>query len=435
MKFLLRFSVLLSVSLFLVSCDASSDIVSIEVLHNETQALVMDDFDLSDLTLRITYDDGKFMEVSLNDSMLSSEDLAKLSTIGTHIIRVQYESTETTFTIKLDYDDLTKQLRSFYTLSQTANAFDGTYEEWLASIQGPAGKDGREVLFQIASGYIQWKYTGDTSWINLIELTSLVGPKGEDGFNGKSAYEIYLENFPDYIGDEQKWLNDLITGNLINQQPGNYIDGLILSSITYQGGLAFSVIGYQGNDEDIIIPHSVNNIPIISIGVNAFADRPLTSVSIPNSVIRIGEFAFAYSQLTSVTIPDSVIVIGSHAFVGNELTSVIIPNSVIVIGEFAFQRNKLTSVIIPNNVTSIGGSAFAYNQLTSVTIPDSVIVIGRSAFAGNELTSVTIPDSVTSIGGYAFGDNQLTSVTILGDTKKFNDDWSNIGFPEELKPN
>ena len=390
MKFLLRLVAVFSLALFLVSCDSGSDIVSIDVIHNENQVIVIDEFDLSDLTLRIKYSDGKFMEIPLDNKMISSSDLSKLSTIGTHIIRVQYESTETTFTIKLDYDDLTKQLRSFYTLSQTANAFDGTYEEWLASIQGPAGKDGREVLFQIASGYIQWKYTGDTSWSNLIELTSLVGPKGEDGFNGKSAYEIYLENFPDYIGDEQKWLNDLITGNLINQQPGNYIDGLILSSITYQGGLAFSVIGYEGNDEDVIIPHSVNNIPIISIGVNAFADRPLTSVSIPNSVIRIGEFAFAYSQLTSVTIPDSVIVIGSYAFLGNELTS--------------------------------------------VTIPDSVTSIGRNAFAGNELTSVTIPDSVTSIGGYAFGDNQLTSVTILGDTKKFNDDWSNIGFPEELKP-
>ena len=94
--------------------------------------------------------------------------------------------------------------------------------------------------------------------------------------------------------------------------------------------------------------------------------------------------------------------IGNDAFKQKSLTSVTLPNSVTSIGNRAFESNKLTSVTIPNSVTSIGLSAFSYNQLTSVTLPNSVRSIGTQAFSHNQLTSVTIPNSVTSIGAQAF---------------------------------
>lgn len=40
------------------------------------------------------------------------------------------------------------------------------------------------------------------------------GIQGETGESGQSAYELYIENYPDYEGDEQQWLDDLINGNL-----------------------------------------------------------------------------------------------------------------------------------------------------------------------------------------------------------------------------
>lgn len=94
--------------------------------------------------------------------------------------------------------------------------------------------------------------------------------------------------------------------------------------------------------------------------------------------------------------------IGNDAFKQKSLTSVTLPNSVTSIGNRAFESNKLTSVTIPNSVTSIGLSAFSYNQLTSVTLPNSVRSIGTQAFSHNQLTAVTIPNSVTSIGAQAF---------------------------------
>ena len=82
-------------------------------MQDSSEVIALEDFDLLDLMLRITHSDNKFIEIPLTESMLSSDDLSLLSSVGNHTINVSYEGFETTVTINLDNDTLTKQLRSF----------------------------------------------------------------------------------------------------------------------------------------------------------------------------------------------------------------------------------------------------------------------------------------------------------------------------------
>lgn len=61
---------------------------------------------------------------------------------------------------------------------------------------GARGIPGKEIEIQVDSGYIQYRYVGDTDWINIIstdELKGADGASGEDGKNGQDGQEIQLQ--------------------------------------------------------------------------------------------------------------------------------------------------------------------------------------------------------------------------------------------------
>lgn len=92
--------------------------------------------------------------------------------------------------------------------------FSGTEAQWIASLAGrdgndgspglpgvpgehgipgsPGGdgKDGREIEVQKGATYIQWRYAGDTEWINLIAIADLKGNPGEG-----SAYNVLINDW------------------------------------------------------------------------------------------------------------------------------------------------------------------------------------------------------------------------------------------------
>src|SRR5258706_2431774 len=141
---------------------------------------------------------------------------------------------------------------------------------------------------------------------------------------------------------------------------------------------AITITGYTGPGGAVVIPDTINGLPVNRIGDYAFsANTNLTSVTIPNSVTAIGYFAFdSCTSLTSVTLGNSVASIEVAAFWRcTSLTSITLPDSVASIGNQAFYLcTNLTSVTIGSGVTNIGESAFeSCISLTNVMIPASVI--------------------------------------------------------------
>ncbi len=60
---------------------------------------------------------------------------------------------------------------------------DGTVND-LGSIKGEKGDDGRQIEIRTTTTHIQWRYIGDTVWIDLIALSDISGVKGDKGDTG-----------------------------------------------------------------------------------------------------------------------------------------------------------------------------------------------------------------------------------------------------------
>jgi len=290
----------------------------------------------------------------------------------------------------------------------------------------------------------------------IDEGVILINSDGLISFTGKDDKYCLRK---DYNEDKVRIDTDIEGCKIVGPTP--------LSCFTYTKTDTEVTITDYSNDvgcpKDIIIPDKIEELPVRTIGNNAFRSKQLKSVIIPDSVTSIREGAFIYNQLTSVTIPSSVITIeknafhnnciknlnisdgvttiGDGAFAYNQLTNIIIPNSVISIGKTAFQKNQLTSITIPSSVTNLGGGAFTDNKLSNdiafiygrnsdgsenksvlnsygglnrnnVIIPSTVTTIEEHAFIHNQLTNIIIPNSTAIIGSDAFANNQLTNITI-----------------------
>ncbi|MDY3899442.1 MAG: InlB B-repeat-containing protein, partial [Bacilli bacterium] len=111
----------------------------------------------------------------------------------------------------------------------------------LGNINGIDGTDGREVTFKVEEGYIKWQYVGDTTWINLIELSSLIGPKGDkgtDGIDGQEGREITFKVEAGYIkwqyvGDTT-WTNLIELSSLIGPKGDKGTDGTDGREVTFK---------------------------------------------------------------------------------------------------------------------------------------------------------------------------------------------------------
>ena len=55
---------------------------------------------------------------------------------------------------------------------------------WVVVTSGGGGGDGREVELRNNGLFIQWRYVGDVSWIDLVALSELEGPQGIQGIQG-----------------------------------------------------------------------------------------------------------------------------------------------------------------------------------------------------------------------------------------------------------
>ena len=129
-------------------------------------------------------------------------------------------------------------------------------------------------------------------------------------------------------------------------------------------GRGIIITGYKGNGGEVVIPPTIDDMPVLEIGKEAFMGGhsvhtsfdDITSIIVPDSVEVIGEYAFARMLgLTKATLPNGLKIIPSFAFSScRKLVTVNLPTSLEAIHERAFMSCwELSELIIPATLTGI----------------------------------------------------------------------------------
>ncbi len=159
-----------------------------------------------------------------------------------------------------------------------------------------------------------------------------------------------------------------------------------------------------------------------NIGISAFENAKIESVTIPEKVSKLNTAAFKNaSNLSKITFAEGITYIGAEAFLGcASLKEVALPDSLYEIATSAFKNTGLVSVKTGDGLAKISSEAFADNKaLATVELGANVEKLGENAFANCvALKAINLGASVSNFTANAFnGCSALTKLTVSKDNK------------------
>ena len=151
------------------------------------------------------------------------------------------------------------------------------------------------------------------------------------------------------------------------------LNGIYLSS----GDEGYVVIGYEDGISSLVIPESIDGVPVVAIGERAFRDCSTLNgdVVLPKSIVAIEKEAFMNADGLNgrIYLPQSLKVISDRAFYGCQSLQgdLIIPDSVETIGDEAFSYcvEIGSAVYGGRGLKSVGRDVFTYSGVTKCHLP------------------------------------------------------------------
>lgn len=180
-----------------------------------------------------------------------------------------------------------------------------------------------------------------------------------------------------------------------------------------------TICSYKGNNSEVVIPDTIDNIPVVKIKENAFErNNNIVSVKLPDSLTEIGSFAFyGCENIKFINMPKSLTDIGVCAFNSClSLENIKIPEGVTSIKNQTFSKCKsLKKVMLPNSLSIIEGNAFEKcTSLEEIKLPKKVTKICNNVFNGcSKLENIDLPRDIENISESAFL-NCNSNLTING---------------------
>ncbi|OHX65406.1 leucine-rich repeat domain-containing protein [Flammeovirga pacifica] len=176
-----------------------------------------------------------------------------------------------------------------------------------------------------------------------------------------------------------------------------------------------AILNYIGKDTHITIPTFINNKPVTQILKDAFYNKGIEAVELPEQLEYIGEDAFYKNTLKEITIPQNVKKIGGGAFGRNQIETLTIKSeNISTIPMFCFIGNALSKFDLPESVNTLYNDCFAENNFTELTIPKHIDTLSSSAFASSKnLKKVYIPEKFMKDRTTIFRASDIDNITFI----------------------
>lgn len=188
-------------------------------------------------------------------------------------------------------------------------------------------------------------------------------------------------------------------------------DGFFVDGVKYRDidDTSVEIVGCNSSvSKNLVIPATVQGKNVVRIGRDAFYQKLLWRLVLPDTLTEISDYAFIECRdLEEITFSQNLKYIGASAFYGcRKIKAFNLPDTVETIGDKAFSGCSFaTQLKLPKNLTSLGKSAFSgCTKIKTVTVNSKLEVIGDGAFSGNLfLTDVIFEERTTPInlGAYA----------------------------------
>lgn len=205
------------------------------------------------------------------------------------------------------------------------------------------------------------------------------------------------------------------------------------SSFNYSvSGNNATITGYKGTATAVEIPEYINGKKVTKIGNNAFANKSIKSVIIPDSVTSLGSYSFYNCKdLKKVTLSKNLVssYSGGYLFYLSPVTEVVV-NGNMSDPAFVDHFNYHTDAVVTGTIDGLKYSMPINTKKVTITgysgnggvvsIPDYILgkpvtTIGESAFNGNKnITEIKFGNNVESLQSYSFNNCTALKTITLG---------------------
>lgn len=234
---------------------------------------------------------------------------------------------------------------------------------------------------------------------------------GNCAFCGKGLTSVSIPNSVKFIDSEAFKENNLtqlvIPDNVENLGLGAFQDNKLKkvefgNNITYIDRSVF----WSNKLKEVILPNKTVVNSSFDYGVIVDRMNPFEYKELDNGI----EITSYRNHSKNIIIPSEiygkkVVSIGSEAFYNKHLDSVVIPDTIELIHTGAFMENNLKELILPNSVKTIEAHAFEHNFISELILGKNIDYIEPSAFWSNELKEVKLPKKTIINNSFDYGVN------------------------------